>query len=148
LNVRIRVIAICINGALALALTGCSSPAPFGATPHDAATALRRSAPQPTPGRTFLVLTWRAKFAHGLQSGAIDFPARGRQARVYIKETLARRPFGEPYRARIEGTCATIVSQVPNHSVKIYASTPGRCRIIVRDSLKPPNVKNVPLLVP
>jgi hypothetical protein len=147
LNVRVRGISTCVNIALALALTSCSSLAPFGATPHDATTR-RRSAPQPTPGRTFLELTWRAKFAHGLQSGVIDFPARGQQATVYIKETLVGQPFGEPYHARIEGTCATIVSQVPNHSAKIRTSSPGRCRIIVRDSLRPPNVKKIPLLVP
>lgn len=144
---RIRVISICINSVLALALAGCSSLAPFGAAPRNTTT-LGRPAPQPTPARTFLDITWRAKFAHGVQSGAIDFPARGLEATVYIKETLANQPYGEPYRARIEGTCATIVSQVPNHSFKIRTSTPGRCRIIVRDSLTKPNVKKLPLQVP
>lgn len=127
-------------------LAGCSSTGV--GSPLQSLSANEKPAAQPTaPGRTFLVLIWRAKFVRGIQTGDIAFTQPGQTARVLATEEFLGKLDGQPYHAHIWGACASVDRDKSNKEFTVQASAAGRCRIVVRDSLENANTKILPIEV-
>jgi hypothetical protein len=89
------------------------------------------------------VLAWRASFVHGIQTADIAFTQFGQLAKVFAKEELAGKPYGQPYHAQIRGACASLYRSTSDKEFTVQSSAAGRCRIVVTDSLEHANSKDL-----
>lgn len=136
--------------SMAAVLAGCASSTIGTGAPTTNPTILSRPSPETTatpPGRTFLVLTWRSKFTTGKQVGPVDFPSVGRRASVYASEELVGQPYGQPYHATISGSCASVSPQTSDHRFTLRSIASGNCKLVIKDSLKTPNIKKLAITV-